>query len=65
MVSLLTSKETARILRLSPQTLCNWRTAGRGPRFRKIGRRVVYAETDVNEWLSDQSRNNTSEGGDR
>jgi hypothetical protein len=32
---------------ISPRTLEQWRWQGRGPRFLKIGGRVVYRLTDV------------------
>lgn len=32
---------------ISPRTLEQWRWQGRGPRYLKIGRRVVYRECDI------------------
>lgn len=32
---------------MSPGTLENWRVAGRGPKYVKIGRRVMYREADI------------------
>jgi len=32
---------------ISPKTLANWRTKGAGPRWQKVGGRVVYALQDV------------------
>lgn len=37
------------------------RLAGNGPPFTKIGRRVVYSRALLDEWLSKQVRNSTSE----
>lgn len=37
---------------LSHRTLANWRSAGQGPRFRKIGGRVRYALDDLERWMS-------------
>ena len=34
-----------------PQTLAKWRHEGRGPRYVKMERRVVYRGRDLNEWL--------------
>ena len=34
--------EAAKFLRLSPQTLRNWRTKCRGPAYSKLGRAVRY-----------------------
>lgn len=38
-------------LRLRPQTLVNWRHVGGGPVFHRFGHRVVYSETELQEWL--------------
>ena len=35
---------------ISPKTLANWRTKGIGPKWTKIGGRVVYALADVLEY---------------
>ena len=44
----LTPTETARQLGLkSAGTLANWRLKGKGPRWVKHGRRVLYAVADV------------------
>lgn len=33
------------------KTLANWRSAGRGPRWKKLGRQVRYLGADLNRWL--------------
>jgi predicted site-specific integrase-resolvase len=38
----LTSKEVADRWRLSDQTLANWRHAGKGPPYIRVGARVLY-----------------------
>lgn len=38
----LTPKEAADRLRLAVITLAHWRVAGTGPRFIKLGRKVLY-----------------------
>lgn len=43
----LTNNEAAAFLRLSPRTLEKQRVIGGGPRFRKFGRRVMYAIADL------------------
>lgn len=43
----LTTKEAAAYLRLQPCTLEAWRTRGRGPRYQKIGSRVIYDIADI------------------
>lgn len=46
----LTNDEAADFLRLSPRTLEKQRVIGGGPRFRKFGRRVMYALVDLEAW---------------
>jgi hypothetical protein len=56
--------ETAALLRISPVTLCRWRIEGKGPPFRKFGRRVLYAHADLLAWAESQRRLTTSHVGD-
>ena len=45
---------------VASQTLARWAVAGEGPRFTKIGKRLVaYRSGDIREWLQGQVRNNT------
>lgn len=53
--SYLTNTEAAVFLRLSPRTLEKQRVIGGGPRFRKFGRRVMYALTDLQAWADARS----------
>ena len=46
----LTSKEVANRWRLSDQTLANWRHAGKGPPFIRVGSRVRYPMEGINAW---------------
>jgi hypothetical protein len=46
----LTNDEAADYLRLSPRTLEKQRVIGGGPKFRKFGRRVMYAVADLDAW---------------
>ena len=46
----LRTTEAARFLSLSGRTLEKHRTFGTGPRYRKIGGRVVYALADLQSW---------------
>ena len=41
------TQKAAKILGLKPGTLEVWRSIGRGPRFKKIGRKVFYDVTDL------------------
>ena len=47
--------------KLSPRTLERWRLQGRGPKYVKLGRRVVYYQSDLDEWRKRQRRQSTSE----
>ena len=55
---------TAKLLDLSERTLERFRLEGRGPSFRKFGRRVVYAMSDVVAWAEGQRRTSTSDPGE-
>ena len=57
----LTNDEAAVHLRLSPRTLEKQRVIGGGPRFRKFGRRVMYAVADLNAWADARSFEATSD----
>jgi len=52
--------EAARYLgAINPRTLENWRVYGRGPRYLKVGDRVVYRRRDLDAWLKTRERNST------
>lgn len=36
-------------------TLAHWRSQGRGPAYLKLGSRVAYRGSDLNEWLAAQT----------
>jgi hypothetical protein len=57
----LTNDEAADYLRLSPRTLEKQRVIGGGPRFRKFGRRVMYAVADLDVWADSRSFEATSD----
>ncbi|WBQ17576.1 helix-turn-helix domain-containing protein [Sphingobium yanoikuyae] len=57
----LNNDEAAAFLRLSPRTLEKQRVVGGGPPFKKFGRRVLYAQTDLQDWAEKRTYNNTSE----
>ena len=61
--SYLTNDEAAAFLRLSPRTLEKQRVIGGGPRFRKFGRRVMYALADLEAWADARSFEMTSDPG--
>lgn len=47
---LLTTEEVAEHFRTVPATVRYWRHIGKGPRSFKVGRRVLYRESDVEAW---------------
>lgn len=57
----LSNDEAAAFLLLSPRTLEKQRVIGGGPKFRKFGRRVVYAIEDLESWANARSCDTTSD----
>jgi predicted DNA-binding transcriptional regulator AlpA len=47
----LSDREVAEQYGLNVRTLQNWRTVGKGPKFRKFGRSTKYAVRDIETWL--------------
>lgn len=58
---LLTTAEAAEMLRVSVSFLMKARLKGDGPRFRKLGRAVRYAEPDLHVYVKQRARTSTSE----
>jgi hypothetical protein len=52
--------ELSRRWSLSPRTLERWRWLGQGPRYLKIGGRVVYRLEDVEAFEAQQMRASTA-----
>jgi hypothetical protein len=48
----MTTAEVAALFRTSPETLRFWRYVGKGPQYFKVGRRVLYDVTVVEEYLA-------------
>jgi predicted DNA-binding transcriptional regulator AlpA len=59
--SLLDTVAAARRLGVSPSFLAKSRMRGIGPRYRKLGRAVRYAQADLDHWLMACSRTSTAE----
>ncbi len=57
--NLLEIDEVTELLRISRSLLAKWRMAGRGPRFMKVGRRILYDCGEVRRWLAAQQRSST------
>jgi Helix-turn-helix domain len=60
----LITREAAEILGLSPRTLEKHRVYGTGPRFLKLGGRVVYKIEDLRSWAERGARSSTSDAGE-
>ena len=56
-----TSKVAAAIVGLSESTLAKLRLNGNGPVYCKLGRRVVYRPTDLDQWLQSRIARDTSD----
>jgi predicted DNA-binding transcriptional regulator AlpA len=61
--NLLSEREAAARVGLSPRTLENYRTSGTGPAFCKLGRRVLYRPADLDAWIAARVRTSTSDTG--
>ena len=44
-------KQVAKVIGIAVTTLRNWRSAGKGPTYQKIGGRVLYPKDDVMEFM--------------
>ncbi len=58
----LTTGEVAEILRTPPETVRYWRHTGKGPDSFKVGRRVLYAVSDVKTFIDEARRRALSAG---
>jgi excisionase family DNA binding protein len=59
--TVLNVKAAAKRLGLSKPHLDRLRITGGGPKFVKLGRRVVYRVADLDDWLEANLRSSTSE----
>jgi predicted DNA-binding transcriptional regulator AlpA len=62
-LGLVRTDEAARLLGLSRRTLEKHRTYSTGPRYLKLGGRVVYKVDDLKAWSELGCRNSTSDPG--
>ena len=60
-MALLTQREAALALRLSERTLERWRVSGGGPPFAKLGKRIFYRQSDLDDWIASRLCHSTSE----
>lgn len=61
MSHLLNQREASGLLRLSTRTLERLRLSGNGPQYVKLGRRVLYRDADLAEWIANRITRSTSE----
>lgn len=52
--------EAAARLRTTIGTLANWRVRGQGPRFIKVGRKVLYPVAEIEAWERKNLKENTA-----
>jgi hypothetical protein len=57
----ITQAELARRWSISPRTLERWRWIGEGPRFLKIGGRVLYSLCEIEAFELRQTRSSTAD----
>lgn len=50
--SLMGHNDAAAYLHITPRTLYGWRYRGVGPKFLKLGGKVLYRPTDLDAWIS-------------
>jgi predicted DNA-binding transcriptional regulator AlpA len=60
-VARLTVKETAEYVRLAKGTLDQMRSTGRGPRYSKLGRKIIYDTRDLDQWIEDHKQISTAD----
>lgn len=58
--SFLSPTQLADLTGISVSTLAHYRCSGKGPEFIKIGRRIFYDETAIQEWLRGHSFKSTA-----
>ena len=58
--TLIRRSDLPKYLPIAAQTAARWSCEGQGPRFIKVGRRLVaYRVGDLREWLQNQTQTNT------
>ncbi len=57
---LLTQRQLAEMLGVTPRSLERWRETGDGPPFLRVGGLVRYTPADVSGWLETRRRTSTS-----
>jgi predicted DNA-binding transcriptional regulator AlpA len=55
------ANQASQFTKLSVSTLNKFRLSGDGPRYMKLGRRVVYARAALMDWMHRRERASTSD----
>jgi predicted DNA-binding transcriptional regulator AlpA len=56
----LTTEQLAELIPgVTLRQLANWRSEGRGPRYRKLGKSILYDLHEVEEWIESQIHDGT------
>lgn len=55
------TRRAAEFLGLSPSTLNKMRVYGGGPKFRKLGRRIIYTPSDLIAWRDERASTSTTD----
>lgn len=56
----LNPEKTSRYIGAAVQTLARWRFEGEGPPFIRVGRKIMYAADDLDEWMAARRVSSTS-----
>lgn len=48
----MTTEEVEQAYGIAAKTLANWRSQGRGPAYHKLGGKVRYKISDVEDWVA-------------
>lgn len=56
---LMTPAEGAIYLHLSASTLARWRTYGGGPLYLKLGKKIFYRKSDLDQFIVEATRSKT------
>ena len=58
---LLSTRQAAELLNLSPRTLEHYRLRGGGPKYAKVGKQVRYRPEDLRAWIEERLYSHTTE----
>jgi len=58
---MLTPVQLSKLTCLSVSTLAHYRCSGRGPKYLKLGKRILYRRSDVDGWFNDHTFKSTAE----